>query len=365
MQTLSPPWEEGFVRGITVLGKGLAMQTIIRGWQGALTGAVLSLVGMQLGGCAASRALDKPSPKNYGVLKPGSNRDLVRAELGQPQQSVAGSDCDLFAFEEGSSGWKYMRAIGYSLLDIGTLGISEVVTNPAEAGVGKDRIRVRVCYDKNQNVTYSERLEVGKPAVLMTGKIPPAAPKAYTVSGGISGLAGTGLTLQLNGAQNTTITDNGAFFFQAGIQGGAAYTVSVLTQPVSPSQTCSVARGASTMIDANVSNVLVSCTTNSFVVWGQVAGLQGKGLVLQNNGADDLAVAANGAVKFGSHLQSGSAYAVSVLSQPADPTQVCTVANGSGKVGNGDVMSVTVDCVVADAATPGAPVPAAAAPATN
>ena len=145
-------------------------------WLSALFVASAAAALLGLGGCAASRALDKPSPKNYGVLKPGTNRDLVRAELGQPQQSVSKNDCDVFAFEKGSSGWKYMRAIGYGLLDIGTLGVSEVVTNTAEAGVGKDKVRVRVCFDKQQDVLFAEKLEVGKQPALMTGSYPPPAP---------------------------------------------------------------------------------------------------------------------------------------------------------------------------------------------
>jgi hypothetical protein len=133
-------------------------------------------------GCAASRALNEPSKKNYDVLRPGTNRDLVRAELGDPLKSVARDECDVFSFQEGSSGWKYLRAMGYSILDIGTLGISEVVTNPVEASVGKDKVRLRVCYDAIQDVAYSEKLEVGKPPVLMTGAYPPAPPATVSAT---------------------------------------------------------------------------------------------------------------------------------------------------------------------------------------
>ncbi|HSW13749.1 MAG TPA: hypothetical protein VLI06_12970 [Solimonas sp.] len=90
--------------------------------------------------------------------------------------SAVSSSCDLFAFEEGSGGFKYLRAAGYSLLAVGTLGISEMVTNPVEAAVGNDKVRVRVCYDQRQNVSYSEVLRVGKPAKLMSGSYPPPEP---------------------------------------------------------------------------------------------------------------------------------------------------------------------------------------------
>lgn len=131
---------------------------------------------MMLGGCAANRALDQPAHKDLGVLTPGTNRDVVRSELGAPMTSVVHDDCDVFSFPEGSSGWKYIRAMGYSLLDIGTLGLSEVVTNPAEAGVGNDKVRLRVCYDARQDVAYSERLDVGERPRLLTGVYPPPSP---------------------------------------------------------------------------------------------------------------------------------------------------------------------------------------------
>ncbi len=137
---------------------------------------VMTAVMAVAGGCAANRALDQPAHKDLGVLTPGTNRDVVRSELGSPMASVVHADCDVFSFQEGSSGWKYMRAMGYSLLSIGTLGLSEVVTNPAEAGVGNDKIRLRVCYDQKQDVVYAERLDVGEHPRLMTGAYPPAPP---------------------------------------------------------------------------------------------------------------------------------------------------------------------------------------------
>jgi len=129
-------------------------------------------VAMASSACSINRALDEPQKKDYKVLQPGMSRDLVRAELGQPLVSVGRNDCDVFSFKEGSSGWKYMRALGYGVLDVATLGAAEIATNPTEAAVGKDQLRVRVCYDSKQNVAYSERLEVSKDAKLMTGVYP-------------------------------------------------------------------------------------------------------------------------------------------------------------------------------------------------
>ncbi len=69
----------------------------------------------------------------------------------------------------------------------------------------------------------------------------------------------------------------------------------------------------------------------SYTVGGTVTGLSGAAVVLQNNGADDLSLSADGPFTFATALADGSAYAVTVLTQPA-PTLLCTVASGSGTI---------------------------------
>lgn len=54
------------------------------------------------------------------------------------------------------------------------------------------------------------------------------------------------------------------------------------------------------------------------------------GLTLRNNGGDDLRVFSDGSSTFPTTLAGGSAYAVTVSSQPTGPDQTCTVSNGSG-----------------------------------
>ena len=71
-------------------------------------------------------------------------------------------------------------------------------------------------------------------------------------------------------------------------------------------------------------------------------GLTGGGLVLRNNGGDDLAVGSNGSFTFATSLTSGSTYAVTVATQPTG--QTCTVSNGSGTVAGANVTNVSVSC---------------------
>jgi hypothetical protein len=84
----------------------------------------------------------------------------------------------------------------------------------------------------------------------------------YTISGTISGMIGSGLVLQDNGGDNRTITGNGAFSFNTALTSGTAYSVTVLTQPTNPSQTCVVSNGSGSVNGSPVENVAVSCVMN-------------------------------------------------------------------------------------------------------
>lgn len=166
----------------------------------------------------------------------------------------------------------------------------------------------------------------------------------YFVGATVSGLAGSGLVLQNNGADNRAGA-NGFGNFAAKVASGAAYNVTVLTQPTSPSQTCVVSNGAGTVAGTDIANVTVVCTTNKYTVGGSVSGLAGAGLVLQNNGGDNLAVSANGSIVFPTSIDSGSTYNVSVLTQPTNLSQTCSVTNGAGTVGGSNITNVGITCV--------------------
>jgi hypothetical protein len=83
----------------------------------------------------------------------------------------------------------------------------------------------------------------------------------------------------------------------------------------------------------------------SGTVGGTVTGLAtGAGLVLRNNAGNDLAISANGTFTFSTPMMSGGAYAVTVFHQPTSPAQTCTVTNGTGMMGSGNVTNVGVTC---------------------
>jgi len=88
--------------------------------------------------------------------------------------------------------------------------------------------------------------------------------------------------------------------------------------------------------------VVVTRTVLVYSVGGSVSGLAGT-LTLQNNGVDNLGIAADGAFVFKTSVIDGGDYQVTVSTQPDG--QLCSVTNGAGTIDSADVTDVAVDCV--------------------
>ena len=172
------------------------------------------------------------------------------------------------------------------------------------------------------------------------------ATETFTVGGNVNGLAGSGLVLRNNGGDDILIPLAGPFAFTFSAHAdGAPYAVTVNTQPTGLSQTCTVSNDSGTLAGADVTDVTVNCVTDTFTVGGTVSGLTGSGLVLQNTGGDDILVPPAGPFAFTFPAQvDGSAYSVTVLTQPTGPSQACTVTDGGGTLAGTDITDVTVTC---------------------
>jgi hypothetical protein len=165
----------------------------------------------------------------------------------------------------------------------------------------------------------------------------------YTIGGSVTNLTGTGLVLQDNGGDSLTITGNGPFTFKTAVTGTDVYAVTVLTQPTGPTQICTVASGSGTA-SANVTAVAVTCVL-SYTIGGNVSGVVGTGLILQNTGAEQLPITANGAFTFKDLVPTGFAYTVTVFAQPTGPAQNCVIAPGTGSgTATTNVTTVAITC---------------------
>jgi hypothetical protein len=89
---------------------------------------------------------------------------------------------------------------------------------------------------------------------------------SFSVGGVVAGLSGSGLILRNNGGDDAAISAAGPFTFASDLQNGAAYSVTVATQPSAPAQNCVVTNGSGTVRGANVTNVSISCSGVLFTV---------------------------------------------------------------------------------------------------
>lgn len=88
--------------------------------------------------------------------------------------------------------------------------------------------------------------------------IPPdAAPPRFTIGGRVANLLGTGLVLELDGGEQLAFDADGTFEFAETRLAGAAYAVTIATQPAT--QACEVRRGDGTIGAADVTDIVVAC----------------------------------------------------------------------------------------------------------
>ena len=128
--------------------------------------------------------------------------------------------------------------------------------------------------------------------------------KKYSIGGTPGGLSGT-LVLQNNGADNLTITTNGAFTFKNKVKSGSAYAVTVATQPAG--QTCAVVSGSGTA-SADVTSVAVTCTANRLYGGGHRQRARDRLSRAGVDGVDTMGRRANGPFTFATQIPSGLPY---------------------------------------------------------
>lgn len=110
----------------------------------------LAIILMTNTGCSVYMAAKQPGEKDLSVLKPGTHRSLVIAELGTPVWSGEkdGNKVDLFVFKQGyGAGARTARALFHGTADVFTLGLWEVISTPTEAYFSGSDLKVEVAYD--------------------------------------------------------------------------------------------------------------------------------------------------------------------------------------------------------------------------
>lgn len=167
---------------------------------------------------------------------------------------------------------------------------------------------------------------------------------AFTLGGTIQGLSSPGLILANGSATVNVPSGASTFTFPTLFEVGTNFNVTVGTQPTG--LVCTVSAGSGTMPGIAVTSVIISCTTQTFIVGGTITGLGANtGLVLAN-GTDTLVVPAN-ATQFTmpASVALGAQYNVTIAAHPSALN--CSLANGSGANASANVTNIAVTCVLA------------------
>ncbi|MDH4275114.1 MAG: hypothetical protein OEW08_08750, partial [Gammaproteobacteria bacterium] len=195
----------------------------------------------------------------------------------------------------------------------------------------------------------------------------------FRIGGTIVGLEGAGLEIRNNNTDTLVFEkpdgrDNRdvkiPFTFPVAISNGGSYFVSVSMQPVQRRQFCAVKNGDGQVFNRDFENVEVMCSVNKFSINGKVLGLQGGGLVIQNNWTDDLGVKGAQEISLSPdnkvsgaqvdfifpEVEGLDSFEVVVRKQPnLLRPQHCSVRHdeinpGAGKIANQSVTNVIIDC---------------------
>lgn len=199
-------------------------------------------------------------------------------------------------------------------------GVSAGTANISASGAGVTSSLVTLTVSKAPSVLTTITVSPASASILV-GATQSLSAAAFDQYGNIlSGVAFSWASLNTSAA---TVNSSGLV---TGVAAGTAQILASANGVNSDPATINV-----TSAQLTISGTLVNLAANS------------SGLILQDNGKDDLSVNANGNFEFVATVASGSTYNVTVLAQPSSPVQQCTVANASGTAMT-NVSNVKVDC---------------------
>jgi hypothetical protein len=163
------------------------------------------------------------------------------------------------------------------------------------------------------------------------------------------GVANPGLVLQLNGGNNLEVAVGAEkFSFPNHISYGDDYAVTVLQSP--QHMTCAAINGTGSAGHTATISVTVKCTQNVYSLGGTVNNLTLDGLQIINGSSSNVSTIGKGAPSFTfvDAIAVGTPYGLTVSNQPKDATtgatQVCTISNGTGIMGDANRVNVVIDC---------------------
>jgi len=157
----------------------------------------------------------------------------------------------------------------------------------------------------------------------------------YTIGYTAYGVQSTGLIITNNStSESKNVSSSGSGSFLNLVPQGGSYNVTVFTSPIG--YTCSVSNGSGSNVIANITNITINCSVDTYSVNGTVSGLSaGKSVVITDNGTDTSTITTNGSFTFPTKLAYGTNWTVAVATQPVG--QTCTLSANSGFAITGNV----------------------------
>ncbi len=163
----------------------------------------------------------------------------------------------------------------------------------------------------------------------------------FSLGGAISGLGeNTGLVLA-NGSSALLVTA-GATSFTMPTDVGDASPYDVIVQSEPSGLICTPSNNFGTMPAANINNILITCSDQSYTLGGSISGLISNGLVLANGTDTEGVSSGSNAFNLPTPVAYGGPYDVTVQTQPSGLT--CTPSNNVGSMPAGNVTGVTITC---------------------
>ena len=178
----------------------------------------------------------------------------------------------------------------------------------------------------------------------------------FTVQGTVTGLNNSGLVLANNGSTVSVPTGATSFTFPQQIDYGTSYNITVQSQPAH--MTCAIGGGSGSAGHTVSIQAQVQCTQNSYALGGQFTGLTAAAdgtartiTLLNGSTGGSLTISSatgtlgNGDFTFGTPVEDGLPYGVTVV-QPAPANGLtCTIANGTGVMHEAPVSNLVLTCV--------------------
>jgi len=165
-----------------------------------------------------------------------------------------------------------------------------------------------------------------------------AATTDYTISVSVTGLTSGSLVMHDNKSDLLTFTTNDTQTFATQYASGSNYTVTIKTQPTG--QTCTMGSNSSGMITSDITVAVTCAKTVEYKISVAVTGLTGT-LVVEDSKNSTLTFTTNTTQTFALEYPKGSAYTVTVETQPAG--QTCTLSSNATGTLNSNI-TVTATC---------------------